>query len=172
MAIKPLFFLSFLFLITACKKEQENNVSSQIEQNIHHEVSRNDIEALDYTEYIIDSKADKLIQDWSEYIQIQEVISSVKTGDLSFFNDNKKAIKQLLKELKSNIPEALKTASIEARILVFETKLYQLESLSNLSTTSKEELLSTIKEFLVAFSNLSLQINKKIEFDTQVIEKP
>ncbi|MDA9775017.1 hypothetical protein N9B67_01725, partial [Algibacter sp.] len=85
---------------------------------------------------------------------------------------NEKAIKLLLKDLKQNVPEALNSSSIVARILVLETKLLILESLANLSTTAKEELLETIKEFFVSFYTLSFQMNKKVEFDNRSIEKP
>jgi hypothetical protein len=172
MRFKILTLLSLLLLFSGCKKNVKNKDAESIEQNNSQGISEKDIEDLDYIEYALDKKTDTIIQDWSEYIQIHDLVNNVKVGDLSFFNDNEKAIKLLLKELKTKIPEAIKSASIEARLLVVETKLYKLESLSNLSTTSKEELLGTIKEFLVAFSNLNLQMNKKVEFDTRVIERP
>ena len=172
MRIKILTLLSVILLFSGCKKNTENVSNETIEQDSGYGVTQKEIEDLNYTDYSLDEKVNVIIQDWAEYLQIQDVIDNVKTGDLSFFNDNEKAIKLLLKELKKNIPEELKAASIEARLLVVETKLYKLESLSNLSTTSKKELLSTIQEFLVSFSNLNLQMNKKIDFDTRVIERP
>jgi len=172
MRFKILTILSLILLFSGCKKKLENEEAELIEQNNTQGVSEKDIEDLDYIDYALDQKTDAIIQDWTEYLQIQDVVNNVKIGDLSFFNDNEKAIKLLLKELKANIPEALKATSIEARLLVVETKLYKLESLSNLSTTGKEELLATIEEFLVAFSNLNLQMNKKVEFDTRIIERP
>ena len=53
-----------------------------------------------------------------------------------------------------------------------ETKFLKLESLVNLSTTSKTELIANIQDFLIAFSNLNLQMNKKIENDNIIIERP
>ncbi|WP_298531555.1 hypothetical protein [uncultured Algibacter sp.] len=172
MRFKILTLLSLILLFSSCKKNAENNKVAPLKEGNAQGISERNIMDLDYIEYALDQKVDTIVQDWDEYTQIQDVIDEVKTTDLSFFNDNEKAIKLLLKDLKVNIPEPLKAASIEARLLVVETKLYKLESLSNLSSTSKEELLSTIEEFLVAFSNLNLQMNKKIEFDTRVIEKP
>lgn len=172
MRFKILILLTLIFFYSGCKKNTENENTKSIEQNNTLGISEKDIENLDYIDYALDKKADTIIQDWTEYLQIQDVTNSVKTGDLSFFNDNTKAIKLLLVALKRNIPEAVKATSIEARLLVVETKLYKLESLSNLSSTGKEELLATIKEFLVAFSNLKLQINKKVEFDSRIIERP
>lgn len=172
MRIKILTLLSVILLFSGCKKSAENASNESTNQDSNYGVTQKEIEGLNYIEYTLDEKVNDIIQGWTEYLQIQDVIDSIKKGDLSFFNDNEKAIKMLLKELKKNIPETLEASSIEARLLVVETKLYKLESLSNLSTTSKEELLSTIKEFLVAFSNLNLQMNKKIDFDTRIIERP
>ena len=147
-------------------------IKDQTEQNKSQEITEQDISKLKYVEYILDSKTVDFVQDWSEYVQLEEVIENVKKADLTYFNDNEKAIQLQLKELKQNIPDNLKSESILSRLLVLETKLLKLESLSNLTTTSKEELLENIKEFLVSFSNLSFQMNKKVEFDNRSIEKP
>ncbi len=172
MPIKTLVILSFLVLFSACKKTQDGPTEDQIEQNKSQEITEQDIAKLKYIEYALDSKTEDIIQDWAEYIQIEEVVNNIKKGDLIFFNDNDKAILLLLKELKQNVPESLNSSSIAARILVLETKVLKLESLANLPTTTKEELLETIKEFFVSFYTLSFQMNKKVEFDNRSIEKP
>ena len=172
MYTKTLVFLSFLILFSACKKTQEDATEDQNEQNKSEEITEQDVSKLKYIEYALDSSTDDIIIDWAEYGQIEEVVANIKKGDLSFFNDNEKAIQLLLKELKQNMPEPLKSKSISSRILVLETKFLKLESLANLSTTTKEELLETIKEFFVSFYTLSFQMNKKIEFDNRSIEKP
>lgn len=172
MRIKTLIVLSFLILIFACKKTQEAIPEDQIEQNKNSEITEQDISKLKYIEYILDSKTENVVQDWAEYLQLENVILDIKKGDISFFKDNKKVIQLLLVELKQNIPNALNSESVLSRILVLETKLLKLESLSNLTTTSKEELLENIKEFLISFSNLTFQMNKKVEFDNRSIEKP
>lgn len=172
MRIKTLVILSFLVLFSACKKSQEGSTEDQIEQNKSQEITEQDVAKLKYIEYALDIKTKDIIQDWVEYSQIEEVVGDIKKGDLTFFNDNEKAIKLLLKDLKQNVPEALNSSSIVARMLVLETKLLILESLANLSTTTKEELLETIKEFFVSFYTLSFQMNKKVEFDNRSIEKP
>lgn len=59
-----------------------------------------------------------------------------------------------------------------ARISALETHLYKLKSLANLESTSKDELLLTIKDFLISFSNFNFQMNQKIEADGINIAKP
>lgn len=172
MYIKPLIVLSFLIVFASCKKTQENIKENQTEQNKTEDITEQDVAKLKYVEYILDSKTIEIVEDWPEYLQLEEVVTNIKKGDLTYFKDNEKVVKLLTRELKSNIPNSLKSESILSRVLVLNTKLLQLESLSNLTTTSKEELLQTIKEFLVSFSNLSFQMNKKIEFDNRTIIKP
>jgi hypothetical protein len=172
MFAKPLYVLSFLFLFFSCKKKQEVPVEDVVKQENIQLVTEQDISNLKYIEYALDPKTEEAVQDWAEYEQIEEVIANVKKGDLSFFNDNEKAIQLLLKELRQNIPKPLGSSSIIARILVFETKILKLESLANLSTTTKEELLHTVKELFVSFYTLSFQMNKKVEFDNRTIERP
>lgn len=171
MRITVLWALSLLFLLPSCNNQAKNS-TEQVEQKDDQEITSQDIAKLKYTDYGLDDKTHSAVEDWAQYTELEVVVNEVKTGDLTFFDDNEKAIKLLLKELKKDIPEAVNASSILARVLVFETKLYKLESLSNLDTTSKEELLETIKEFLISFSNLNLQMNKKLEFDTRTIQKP
>lgn len=172
MHIKTLSIFSLLVLFFSCKEVQESNPVDNVEDDQNKEITEKDISKIDYIEFALDFKAEAVIKDWQEYDQLQDAILNIKKGDLSFFNDNDETIKTLLKGLKRNIPKEINTSPILARITALETKLYKLKSLSNLSTTSKKELIATIKDFLVAFSNLNLQINKKIEFDTRKIEKP
>ncbi|GAA3600925.1 hypothetical protein Q4Q39_12450 [Flavivirga amylovorans] len=172
MRIKTLSILSLLVLFFSCKNDQENNTSDNTKDSESKEITEKDISRIDYIDFALDLKTEDVIKDWQEYYQLQEAVTNIKKGDLSFFNDNKEAINTLLKELKLKTPKEIKSSSVLARITALETKLYKLESLSNLSTTSKKELTGTIKDFLVAFSSLNLQINKKIEFDSRKIEKP
>ena len=104
MRFKILTLLILLLLFFGCQKNEKNKEAETIKQNNTQGISEKDIKDLDYIEYALDQKTDTIIQDWSEYIQIHDLVNNVKVGDLSFFNDNEKAIKLLLKELKTKIP--------------------------------------------------------------------
>ena len=100
------------------------------------------------------------------------MVTKLKKGDLSYFKDNSEAIATFVKDLKGKVPDTINTSSVQARLTAFETKLYKLESVYNLPAYTKDELKTAIKEFLESLSNLNLQINKKLEKDSQHIEKP
>jgi hypothetical protein len=172
MSIKTLSVLCLLTLFVSCKKTQENDTSNTIEKQQIQAITEQNLLKLKYADYVLDFKTEEAIKDWQEYFQLQEVINKVKKADLSFFNDNEENIKILISKLKENIPNQVNSEGVLARLLVLETKMLKLESLSNLSTTTKQELISIIKEFFVSFSNVNFQMNKKLEFDNQLIEKP
>lgn len=167
-------FLSVLVLafFFSCNKKQENSELTVVKVDDSLLIKEKDVAKLNYTDYILDERTENVIVNWAEYSKLQDVVTKVQKGDLSFFKDNYKAIEDLLINLKQTIPLEIKTESILARITALETKIYKLESLYKLSTTNKPELLELTKEFLISFSNLNLQMNKKLEGDNIIIEKP
>ncbi|TWO31552.1 hypothetical protein E1J38_013055 [Seonamhaeicola sediminis] len=163
--------LGVILVVFSCKNSQENEGDININKD-NQEITEKDISNIDYIEFLLDEKTEKHTADWIEYNQIQEIIGNVKKGDLSFLQKNRAVIDSTLTELKLYIPEPLNSPSISARINAFETKMLNLESIYNLNTTTKEDLLKALKDFFVAFSNLNLQMNKKVEFDNLDIQKP
>ena len=165
--------LSALILFLSCRQNAENSINEKTESNKSQTLTASDISKLKYLDFGVDDKVQPLIESWNEYMQLEDIIGNVKNANLTYFkNDAKKNLKTLLKDLRDHIPDTINTPSVMARVSVLETKLYKTESLSNLSTTKKEELANTIKELLVSFSNLNFQINKKLEKDSQNTAKP
>ena len=170
---KKLLGLVLLLFVLSCKQNDENTIANNNEPNHNEKLTAKDISKLKYLDFGVDDKVQPLIESWNEYTQLEDLILNVKNANLSYFkNDAKKNLQTLLKDLKEHMPDTINTPSVIARISVLETKLYKTESLSNLSTTKKEELANTIKELLVSFSNLNFQMNKKLEKDSQNIQKP
>ncbi|WNH14221.1 hypothetical protein [Thalassobellus suaedae] len=172
MNIKFLATLSLFVIFFCCKQKQETNLPDNKDENISQDISEKDLSKLNYIEFTLDEKTAKAIADWNEYNELQTIATNVKKGDLSYFDNDEDPIKVLIKNSKQTIPNAVNTEPTLARITALETKLYKLENLSNLSTTSKKELTESIREFLESFSNLNFQMNKKLEKDSQNIEKP
>ena len=172
MYIRPLFIFSFLIIFSSCRNTQDPDSATLVDESTSEEITEKDLSNLNFIEFALDSKTEILVKDWKGYYDLQDVITNVKNGDLSFFNDDEDRIKILLEDLKSSIPSEVSSAATSARILALETKLYKLESLSNITTATKQELTNGIKEFLASFSNLNFQMNKKVEKDSREIIKP
>ncbi len=172
MNIKILGVLLLFVVFVSCKNTKDENPQSDDEENAKQDLSKVDISNLDYLEFTLDENTERVIENWQEYFELADIVANVKDGDLSFFKDNDSLINSLFKNLKVKNPDTIKTPSIRARIVALETKFRKLESFSNLSTTSNDELNSAIKEFLLSFSHLNLQMNKKMEDDSQNVQKP
>lgn len=168
-------FLATLFLFVilfGCKQKQETSLTDNKEETISKDLTEKDLYKLNYIEFTLDEKTEKVIANWNEYNELQTIVTNVKKGDLSYFYNDEDPIKELIKNAKQTIPNDVNTDATLGRITALETKLYKLENLSNLSTTSKKELTESIREFLESFSNLNFQMNKKLEKDNQNIAKP
>ncbi len=168
-------FLIACMLLTclSCGKQSETTNKDKKTTKESQLITEKDITKFKYLDFGLDDKVSALIESWQEYNDLEKIIIDVKTGDLSYFkNDAKKNLKTLLTDIKETMPDTIKTPSVLARITIIETNLYKTESLSNLSTTKKEELQKTIKELLVSFSNLNFQMNKKLENDFHNIQNP
>ncbi|WP_250433828.1 hypothetical protein [Hanstruepera flava] len=167
-------FISFLIIILLCSCQdsksdsvEETSLSSTVEV-----VSKDDVQSLNYTEFVIDAKVERAISGWEKYNELQKVIVDIKEGNLTFLRDNNEIVVALIQELKSTIPEKVNSPHVMARIIALETKIFKLESNVNLSNANKENVLYAIKEVLVAFSNFNLQMNKKLEKESQNIQRP
>ncbi len=166
--------IGFLTFFT-CKKDTSKlneNIKTDTAQEISIvRITKKEVEDINYIEYGLSSTSKKRVSNWASYGELESQILSIKNGDLSYFKGDEKIIGALLKDLKATIPKNIFSESIMSRITAIETKLYKLKSAVKINQTPKNELLQSIKEFFVAFSNLNLQMNKKFEKEAQDISK-
>ena len=155
----------------ACNSSEKEK-KEVVEEDVSPFVFKDDIEKLKYTDYVLDAKAQSDFDSWDKFRELEGVMVQLKSGDVSYFQGTSKAIETLLKEVLEGIPDVVNTPSIQARFLSLETKMLKLQSVLVLRNMPKEEQLQNVKETLIAYSNLNLQINKKYEKDSQNIEKP
>ena len=165
--------LAILLFTFSCKNETSTpdesvSVSSQDENKI----SSKDIEALDYTEYVLSNSAENVTGDWLKFQELNTYMDLLKRADYSFFSEDEELLKTFVGELTESLPERLNEASIIARLLALETNMYKLHNESIINANDKPELLNAIKEVLVGYTNLVFQINKKLEKDDLRIERP
>ena len=158
------------FCLWACNSsDKEVKVIEEVVSPLEY---KDDISKLVYTDYILDSKAQKAIDSWNMFSELETIMSDLKSGDVSYFQGYSKTLLAFMNDLREQIPDAINSPSIQARFLTLETKMLKLQSVLSLQNIPKSEELQNIKETLIAYSNLNLQINKKYEKDSQQIEKP
>ena len=162
-----------LCLFLSCPTESESDQQDENrEQDSSKKVSAKDIEAIRYTEYALSDAAADVTRDWLKFHELANQIELLKSGDLSFFKDDITLLDGFLNDMTNEIPEQLNEASILVRLLALKTSIYKLEGSANLERESKEALLTSIGEVLIAHTNVIFQINKKLEKDAQNITKP
>lgn len=169
--MNKVFYIIILFLVFSCGKTQQTEVVQEDALSTSN-ITKEDIASISYTEYVIDHKVALLTENWPKYNELQDVIEKLKLGDVSYFRNNKEIVLALLKDLNETIPETLNSPAVLARLVAMENAILKLESLANLTNIKKEDMVEVIGEVLIAHNNLNLQMNKKIERESQKIYKP
>jgi len=165
--------LSLFFCLVSCNSNTTKVESQNVaETDVNANITINEIANLDFVEFILDDKVEKHIEGWEKYFELERHVINVKQADLSFFKNNNEILVAFILDMQSTLPENVNSNSILSRVTALETKMYKLESAINLSNVHKEDLILAIKEFLVSYSNLNFQINKKFEREAQNIQKP
>lgn len=169
MSHHPFYIIVFLIFIYGCNGA--SNQKPEEPENVTEEITSNDIESLRYDDYTLSNDSEKALENWVKYHELNEQMEYLKKGDFTFLIGEKKILKAFINDFKVEMPETIKTAPILSRITVLETKLLKLSSTLKLDNIDKVTKLGCVKELLIAMSNLNLQINKKFEFDANLVDK-
>lgn len=173
MRFQLLFYVLFSILMVNCKSDTKvvNSVPTTDIQNAKR-ITKKEIENLKYNDFGLSNDARTAVSDWQKYQELSTQIEYLKKADISFFKSDITLITTFLNDFRAELPKTLNTNEIKARITALETKILKLNSLLLLDNISKNEQIEGLKEVFVAFSNLNLQINKKLEFEAYNILKP
>lgn len=159
-----------LTLIASCgNSDRENAKMSDSKKTENAEsngkLNQEEIEQIDYDEYLLSTDAQKRVASWMEYQELNSNIELMKKGDFSFFDKNEEELNIFLDDLKDTVPLQIQSNAVNARILALRTNLYRAHDTFNLKNSKKVEKLDVLKSIFIALSNLNLQINKKLEFE-------
>lgn len=166
MRIRLIILSAFCLMFISCAGDKGTAETSGAENKSQKTViTEKAIENFNYTDYALSSSAEIAVANWEKYQELAIQISYLKKVDLSFFNGDKELLKKFLDELKLGLPENLNTNPITSRTIIIETAVLKLHENLTLDNIDSNIKLASIKEVLVAFSNLNYQINKKLERD-------
>lgn len=167
-----LILFAVILTVISCKQDVTPVTETSTKQEQHERVTKKDVANLEYSDFILDTRVATKIESWSKYEELNQVIEELKQANFTFFTTDTETLKVLVKELKETVPEQFNTPTILARLRAIETQFYKLHSMANLSSIDKSQMLITIKDCLESFSYLNLQLNKKVEKESQNIVKP
>jgi len=173
MEIRFLYILT-LALFFSCDNEKPKTTTQVLIEETQETklITAKAIEDFKYNDYIISEDAKEEVAQWSRFQELSTQISFLKKADVTFFTEKKDTLKVFLDSLRINLPENINTNPINSRISVLETKLLKLNNDLTLDNYSVENKLRSIKDLLIANSNLIFVINKKIEFDKNDVGRP
>lgn len=173
MRLKTLFYITLSVFLFNCQDESLSEEKKETQAEIDaRTIGPKDIEVLEYAEFSLSQDAQKAVTDWQKYKDLNVQVLLLKKADFSFFNDDRTNLLTFIKDLKAEMPKAIRTNPIEARFSALDTKLQKLNSTLLLYNSTKAEKLESVKEFLISVSNFNLQINKKMEFEKNNIGRP
>lgn len=159
--------LVIIYTILLGCNEQQNKSSSEenYEKMVYYSDSINTVRIDNISLTTIN-----VLNNWIEYQELKEVISSLENNEFSFFKDNKEYISRFFDGLKKSIPKSINKPGIIARTAVLETKFLILESYFTSNIIDEKQKKNRINDVLSANSNFIYQINKLIERSNQKIE--
>lgn len=161
-----------IYLLISCGNNKTQQTNPDVRKQDTFIIEEADLSKLNYSDFILDKTSKKEISGWLKYDELQKKINELKNADLSYYKSDKKVVETLIEEFTTSIPENIQTDAVNARVLVVQNMYYKLNSIINLSTSTKADIIESIANLLQAFSNLNFQINKEFERNSQNIIKP
>lgn len=169
--MKQLVLLCVLIFMS-CKSDPQPVENTSETQEKAYTLKVEDIENLNYVDFVLSPDSSQAILDWQLYQDLQNNIELLKAGNLSFFRVEKGIMEEFISEMKMQQPPVVVTPAIRSRMTVLETNILRLQNLSNLDNIKKQDFLEAVRELLIADANLKLQMNKKFEKEAQQIQLP
>ena len=103
------------------------------------------------------------IDEWVNYVELNEYVEQPNLNDYSTLIDNKKYLVRFFNGIKNTIPTEIDKSEIKSRLTVIETDFLRFESmLSNYEIDDKAKT-KMVKKINNSFSNLNFQIDKLTE---------
>lgn len=165
-------FICLMFCFGCNSEKEQTSTELSDQEKDAQRITAKDIENLKYTDYVLSPDAKEAVANWQRYQELTAQLEFLKQGDFSFFGGKNELLVNFLKDLEKDIPAKVNTPAVMDRLVVLNTKILKFHSTLMLSNATKKQILKDIKELLVATSNVHLQINQKLELDSQVIEDP
>lgn len=167
---KIIYIIAVSLMIFSCGEKKDSNEDQSTKNTA--DLTIGDMKNLKYKDYILGSEGYKLLIDWKKFQELNIQMGYLKQGDFSFFQNEKTEVKALFDSLKTTLPNTINTKPIVSRLAVLETKALKLQDNLNMDNIEKATKLTSLEDVLVAYGNLNLQINKKLEYEANEYLRP
>ncbi|CAM1334633.1 hypothetical protein [Tenacibaculum aestuariivivum] len=145
--------ISFLLLISSCKKEDKKN-------NTPIQKTGMDIPVTYAKPAQLDNTSSKEIKKWKEYFIVADFITQLENTTPTEALNNALELKTLTKQLKDSLNiKTLQTPAFKARINVFENEVLRLADITYISSITSKEVNNHIKKIHLLFGGINTKIN-------------
>lgn len=158
MIIKWILFLILLVMIFSCRKSISKDELVTVTDS-----TATNILKMDHVVVKLNPKAQKEVEDWTEYQKMNEFIKqylNISAID-ALFNANE--LSELAQQLKDTIRvEKFEIPSVKIRLNVLHSETLRLADMASINNVGEEEIKNENENILNAFSALNLKINNII----------
>ena len=172
----PIFLISALFLLNACKKKEVQTQKSEAISVIAADTIIIPISTQGLKPSLrLTPKANEAAKYWPVYQNLTKRLDSLQGVSLATVKNQLSLLiiafdgqQEAEEEILDITPDNLETPAIEARLLSVETKLKVLNNYAQKSNPNPQEISNAVVQLKNAVQNLNLQVNEK--FATSIEE--
>lgn len=158
MLLKKVLILSLIVTIISCNKA----VSKKNKEIARDSLISNTVK-VNHSFTKLNSKAKKLVENWDEYQNIDELLKQYQNITASLALLNAKELSVLAKQLKDSIQvEKLKISAVKIRLNVLHNETQRLADMETIPSITESEVIEENINILNAFSALNLKINNVV----------
>ncbi len=155
--LKRLIKISIILIsIISCKEVVVEEVKSNLSSK-----------TINYSEINLESvyeiKLYSNIDEWINYVELNNYINQLNLNDFSSLIDNKQYLIRFFNGIKNTIPTEINKPEIKSRLTVIETDFLRFESMLSNYESNEEAKIKMVKKINNSFSNLNFQIDKLTE---------
>jgi hypothetical protein len=151
------FLLLFsLIALFSCAEEQEAKVSEvQSERKFSDHLEHNSTRTVNLL-----PEARQVAGEWLAYATAKNEIQNLENSTGMDIMDASNNLVQIMENLRTTVPDTLRSTAVEARTNVLYTKAQVLHQLSNKKQKNPDEIFDVAGDLIVEFDNFKLQLNE------------
>jgi hypothetical protein len=153
----------FIFLITVSVVFSCDNINSKKDLNSDHNEKPTSNIKTNHTIVDLTPKAQKMIQNWKEYQNINEYIQQYEQISINNSLLNARHLSELAQQLKDSISiEKLNVPSVKIRLNVLYNETLRLADMATINQITETEVIRENNNIINAYSALNIKLNNII----------
>lgn len=155
--MRKILIVFLMFSLFACDENQQAPSTAPVQSS----TSFSDrLEVSKAREVTLSSDARAIAADWLAYITAQNEIENLENKTGTEIMETSNNLVQIMENLKSSMPDTLRTIAVEARTNVLLTKAHVLHQYATKKQKVPDEIFAVANDLVVEFDNFKLQLNE------------